>query len=635
MIKYHLIAALFFSLLFNNYLIQAQSTSLYTPIDIQKVYKKNTRSLNGMPGPAYWQNRSNYVIKASINPQTHTLTGEESITYFNNSPDTLRQLIIRLYPDVFKKGNMRDEAVNPSDITEGVDIQKIQVNGKAIDLIASRPLARRSGTNLFLQLPSPLIPAGKITMDLQWSYSIPQKTHIREGLYGTSSYFIAYWYPQIAVYDDVDAWDTFNYTGTQEFYNDFGNFDVEITMPDEFVVWATGVLQNPDEVLEREYASRYKNASTSDEINRIITAEDRKKGKITLSTQAHTWKFKAEYVPDFAFATSDTYLWDATSVVVDKTSSRRTVVGAVYNPSSKDFYEVARFGRQSIEYFSTDLPGVPFPYPNLTVFNGSGGMEFPMMVNDGSYNLSSAAEVTAHEIAHTYFPFYMGINERKYAWMDEGWAQMLPNEMEFKLRPGDQKTFSPQAYNAQILSGFAGNEMDMPLMVSSTLLTGASYGYASYFRPGVAYATLKEMLGDELFTKTLQEYMRRWNGKHPIPYDFFYSFNDVLKEDLNWFWKPWFFEAGYPDLAIKDVQTQSKKTKITVEKKGNIPVPLVLTITFTDNSQEVIKESIRIWQTGAREFTLEKQYGKTIRRVELGAVQIPDAVTENNVFVVK
>jgi aminopeptidase N len=143
------------------------------------------------------------------------------------------------------------------------------------------------------------------------------------------------------------------------------------------------------------------------------------------------------------------------------------------------------------------------------------------------------------------------------------------------------------------------------------------------------------MLGDELFTKTLQEYMRRWNGKHPIPYDFFYSFNDVLKEDLNWFWKPWFFEAGYPDLAIKDVQTQSKKTKITVEKKGNIPVPLVLTITFTDNSQEVIKESIRIWQTGAREFTLEKQYGKTIRRVELGAVQIPDAVTENNVFVVK
>jgi aminopeptidase N len=198
---------------------------------------------------------------------------------------------------------------------------------------------------------------------------------------------------------------------------------------------------------------------------------------------------------------------------------------------------------------------------------------------------------------------------------------MLPNEIEFKIRPDDQKTFSPQAYNAQILSGFAGNEMDMPLMVSSTLLTGASYGYASYFRPGVAYATLKEMLGDELFTKTLQEYMRRWNGKHPIPYDFFYSFNDALKEDLNWFWKPWFFEAGYPDLAIKDVQTQSKKTKITVEKKGNIPVPVVLTVTFTDNSQEVIKESIRVWQKGAREFTVEKQFSKAIYKVEAGAVQ--------------
>ncbi|QHT66565.1 M1 family metallopeptidase [Rhodocytophaga rosea] len=635
MIKYSFIAAFFFTLFFKIYILKAQSPSLYTPIDIQKVYKKNTRSLNGVPGPAYWQNRSDYVIKASIDPQTHILTGEENITYLNNSPDTLQQLVIRLYPDVFKKGNIRDEAVNPIDITEGVNIQKIQVNGNAIDLNASRPSVRRAGTNLFLQLSSPLPPAGKTTLDIQWSYSIPQKTHIRDGLYGASSYFIAYWFPQIAVYDDIDGWDTFNYTGTQEFYNDFGNFEVEITMPDEFIVWATGVLQNPDEILEKEYASRYKNARTSDEINKIITTDDRKKGEITLSKQAHTWKFKAEYVPDFAFATSDTYLWDATSVVVDKTTNRRTVVGAAYNPSSKDFYEVARYSRQCVEYFSSDLPGVPFPYPNLTVFNGSGGMEFPMMVNDGSYNLSGAAEVTAHEIAHTYFPFYMGINERKYAWMDEGWAQMLPNEMEFKLRPGDQRTFSPQMYNAQVLSGFAGNEMDMPLMVSSSLLTGSSYGYASYFRPGVAYSTLKEMLGDELFTKTLQEYMRRWNGKHPIPYDFFYTFNDVLKEDLNWFWKPWFFEAGYPDLAIKEVQTQSKKTKITVEKKGTIPVPLVVSITFTDGSQEVIKESIRIWQKGAREFTVEKQFGKTIKKVELGALQIPDAVADNNVYVVK
>jgi hypothetical protein len=508
MTKYSFIATLFSFFFFNNHILQAQSLSLYTPIDIQKVYKKNTRSLNGIPGPAYWQNRSDYVIRASLNPQTHTLSGEESITYFNNSPDTLRQLVIRLYPDILKKGNIRDEAVNPDDITQGVDIQKIQVNGNVVDLNASRPLVRRSGTNLFLQIPSPLPPTGKITVDIQWKYLIPQKTHIREGLYGTSSYFIAYWYPQIAVYDDVDGWDIFNYTGTQEFYNDFGNFDVEITMPDEFIVWATGVLQNPDEVLEKEYASRYKDACTSDEITKIVTAQDRKKGEITLSKQAHIWKFKAEYVPDFAFATSDTYLWDATSVIVDNASSRRTVVSAAYNYNSKDFYEVARYSRQSIEYFSTDLPGVPFPYPSLTVFNGSGGMEFPMMVNDGSYNLAEAAEVTAHEIAHTYFPFYMGINERKYAWMDEGWAQMLPNEIEFKLRPGDQRTFSPQAYNAQVLSGFAGNEMDMPLMVSSSLLTGSSYGYSSYFRPGVAYATLKEMLGDELFTKTLQEYMR-------------------------------------------------------------------------------------------------------------------------------
>jgi hypothetical protein len=635
MIKYCVVAALFFYVLSNCNVLQAQTSSLYMPIDIQKVYKKNTRSVNGMPGPAYWQNRSDYVIKVSIDPQTHTLKGEETITYSNNSPDTLRQLVIRLYPDLFKKGGIRDEQINPTDITEGVAIQKLRVNGKDLDLNGTRPAFRRTGTNLFLQLSSPLSPGSKISLDIQWSYAIPQKTHIREGLYGASSYFIAYWYPQIAVYDDVDGWDTHNYTGTQEFYNDFGDFNVEITMPDEFIVWATGVLQNPDEVLEKEYASRYKSAGSSDEVVNIITAKDRKKGEITPGKQARTWKFKATYVPDFAFATSDTYLWDATSVVVDRSNNRRTVVGAAYNPNSKDFYEVARYGRQCAEYFSTDLPGVPFPYPNLTVFNGSGGMEFPMMVNDGSYNLSGAAEVTAHEIAHTYFPFYMGINERKYAWMDEGWAQMLPNEMEIKLRTADQKTFSPQSYNAQVLSGFAGNEMDIPLMVSSSLLTGSSYGYASYFRPGVAYATLKEMLGDELFTRTLQEYMRRWNGKHPIPYDFFYTFNDVLKEDLGWFWKPWFFEAGYPDLAIKEVQTQSGKSRIIVEKRGSIPVPIVLTVTFTDNSQETIKESVRVWQKGDTTFTVEKQFGKTIRKVEVGSIQIPDAVTDNNVFEVK
>lgn len=613
----------------------AQSTELYVPLEIQRAYQQGTRSVQGTPGPNYWQNRSDYQIKATFEPETRQLSGEETVTYTNNSPDTLRQLVIRLYPDIFKKGAARDEAVAPVDITDGVDIEQLTVNGKTLDLKGNNAPVRRTGTNMFVSLPTPLFPANKVKLTVNWSYTIPKETHIREGSYGKSSFFVAYWYPQIAVYDDISGWDIIDYTGTQEFYNDFGNFDVELTVPGGYAVWATGVLQNPDDVLAKEVAGRYQQARTSDEIVRIVTKEDVRKGRITAGKSSQTWRFQAEYVPDFAFATSNEYLWDATSVVVDPKTNRRTVVGAAYNPDSKDFYEVARFGRQSVEYFSKELPGIPFPYPSLTVFNGSGGMEFPMMVNDGSYGLKEAAEVTAHEIAHSYFPFYMGINERKYAWMDEGWAQVLPNEIPFKLKPADNQTFNVQSYNARYLSSFIGKELEMPMMTPSVLLNGLSYGFASYFRPGVAYALLKNMLGDEKFKRTLQEYMRRWNGKHPVPYDFFYSFNEASGQNLNWYWKPWFFEPGYPDLAVKNISATESPAKITVENKGTLPVPVYLRITYADGTSEVVQQSVGVWEDGQKEIVLDVPDGKAILRVELGNLQIPDVDLSNNTFQLK
>jgi hypothetical protein len=485
---------------------------------------------------------------------------------------------------------------------------------------------------MFINLPSAIMPGIKSTIKVSWNYTIPKKTHIREGLYGESSYFVAYWYPQIAVYDDINGWDRINYTGTQEFYNDFNNYTVDITVPNNFIVWATGVLQNPDEILTKEYAERYKASRTSDQIVNIIKQEDLRKGKITQNKGQHTWRYKAEYVPDFAFATSNKYLWDATSVVVDEKTGRRTVVGAAYNPDSKDFYEVARYGRETVEFLSKQMPGIPFPYPHVTVFNGSGGMEFPMMVNDGSYGLAEAAEVTAHEIAHTYFPFYMGINERKYAWMDEGWAQFLPNDMQFKLKPDAKATYSPQAYNAMAYSKYAGNQMDMPMMIPSVLLEGTSYGYASYFRPAVAYTMLRNLLGEELFKKALHEYMRRWNGKHPMPYDFFYTFNEVAGQDLSWFWKPWFFQQGYPDLGIKTGTNTNQKGNLVIERKGEMPVPIHLKITYADNSEDTIKETAAIWKDGAREYVVVLSPGKTVKQALLGTPQIPDANVANNIY---
>ncbi|MDR6196028.1 M1 family metallopeptidase [Siphonobacter sp. SORGH_AS_0500] len=602
--------------------------NLPVPLEIQKAYSNETRATNGKPGAKYWQNHSDYKIQVELNPATRQLSGTEQVVYTNNSPNRLSSLVIRLYPDIFKKDANRDEReIDPSDLNdEGVTIESVTVNGNEVK-------TQRNGTNMFVTLKSGLETGQKLTLDVKWSYLIPAKTHIREGLYFKSSYMVAYWYPQIAVYDDIDGWDRQDYTGQKEFYNDFNNYDVDITVPASHLVWATGEWQNPEKILSPEILDRYKGSRTSDQVVRIVTAEDREKGGITIAKSGkHTYHFKAEHVPDFVFASSDTYLWDGSSAVADSKTGRRTAVAAVYHPSSKDFYDVCRYAKQCVEYFSTYLPGVPFPYPNETVFNGSGGMEFPMFVNDGSYPPAFAAEVTAHEIAHTYFPFYMGINERKYAWMDEGWAQTLPNWMEFQI-DGMPKKFMPQQTNAAYFDQFAGKEQEQPMMVPTNLLTGTAYTFATYMRPSQAYTFLRDMLGQEKFKATLQEYMARWNGKHPMPYDFFFSFNDALKEDLSWYWKPWFFEKGYPDLALSEVAIDKKgKAKIVVTQKGSLPIPIRLIVLFTDNSTEEINETARYWKNGAKTFEVEKKFSKPIQKITLSGLMIPDVNRKDNVW---
>jgi aminopeptidase N len=260
-------------------------------------------------------------------------------------------------------------------------------------------------------------------------------------------------------------------------------------------------------------------------------------------------------------------------------------------------------------------------------------MEFPMMVNDGSTgtNLEEAAEVTAHEIAHTYFPFYMGINERRYAWMDEGWASFLPNRLPFRKSAGDAETFTVQRTNAMYLSSYAGKEEEMPMMTPTNLLTGFSYGFATYFRPAVAYATLEDVLGQDKFKAVLGEYMRRWNGKHPVPYDFFYSFNAAAGEDLSWFWRPWFFEKGYPDLALR-VTPEGNGARIVVERKGSLPVPVRLQVTYADGTTETYAETARVWKDGATEFAVKKAFTKPIRTITLGDAQVPDVNPRDNVY---
>jgi hypothetical protein len=628
--KYRKLASLLILLILGSIKVKGQSYELYMPRNIQVAYKNGTRNFNGLPGNKYWQNRSSYKIQVKLDTASKRIEGKMTVIYFNHSPYRLENIVFRFYQDIFKRGAIRDRTVDPQDIHNGTEIRNMTLDGKKVDI--KNPFQFiDNGTNKNLILDNEIEPGKSVEITMEWAYKIPENTHIREGIYGKSSYFIAYWYPQIAVYDDIDGWDDIQYTGTQEFYNDINDYEVEITVPKNFIVWSTGTLQNAEQVLEKKYLDRLKRSMNTDSVVRIIDKADLSNPAFTVNKPEVTWIYKAEKVPDFTFACSNAYLWDASSTVVDA-AGRRVSVAAAYNEFSHDFYEVAAISRDVIKYFSTEFPAVPYPYPQLTVFNGHGGMEFPMMVNDGTVpSRGEAVYVTAHEIAHTYFPFYMGINERKYAWMDEGWAQMLPYVIIPRLAPD----YDLRQNDVQIFTHYSGREMELPLMIPSNQITGVTYGMSSYFRPAAAYTYLKEMFGEEKFAAMLRKYMETWNGKHPIPYDFFNFFNTAAETDLNWYWNPWFFQPGYADLEIKTLTQTKSDLSVLITNNGTLPVPVVLTVTYSDGSKEVFSESAAVWKNGGYNFLLRKKIKKQVVSARVGDKYVTDINTENNQFIVK
>ena len=602
---------------------------LYMPTNVQKAYEKATRSFDGTPGEKYWQNRADYDIEVELIPEERKIVGAESIHFQNNSPDSLKSLYIKIFQDIFKKGTMRDFPIDSSDIHPGTNIHYIIVDGDSIRLTGENSTVKRLASFLYFKLDNPLPPGEDLNLDLGWDTTLPAKRHLRMGAYGDSAFFVAHWFPRIAVYDDIDGWDRFPYTGQQEFYNDFGSYDVDITVPGDFIVWGTGLLQNMAQVLDEKYIDRFEEASTTDSIIHIVAAEDYLNGPIPIQNRKNTWKFEAEYVPDFAWAASNCYLWDAASVVVDDQTDRRVVIDAAYRQNSEDFYEVADIAKKSVRYLSTEMPGYPFPYPKMTVFNGSGGMEFPMIVNDGSTSTRSRTiGLTSHEIAHTYFPFFMGTNEKKYAWMDEGWAVMLNFDFQNQMTEDNNQV----KRELRTYKRVAGKETDLPMMIPSVYMRSRTYRNAAYSRPAIAYHLLREIMGDEKFKEALHLYIEYWNGKHPIPYDFFFSFDQINGESLNWFWNPWFFERGHADLGIKEVNKNSKETTIVIEKIGLLPIPIYLKIAYEDSSEGIVTRGAEIWKTGKNEHQITINNDKEIVSLELGNSYIPDMNADNDIY---
>lgn len=614
--------------------IEAQTSRMFIPLDIKKAYENKTRSLDGRPGENYWQNSADYRISATLDPDNYKITGSEEITYKNNSPDTLKNLVVRLYQDLFRKGAARDFQIDPDDLTDGVTISRFVVNGSPVELDPVKPgAAGRYGTNLEVRLPAPIGPKNEARIEIDWSLSIPRKIQLRMGCYDPAIFFIAYWYPQIAVYDDLYGWDRLSYKGMVEFYNDFNNYDVKITVPEKFGVWATGVLQNANDNYNPEICDKIEKAKKSDDIVHVIDSADIIKGSYTRTGSNLTYHFRAENVTDFAFAAGNKMLWDASTVKLN--DGREVLVSSINHKDVAHYEEIAGYARKSIEYFSTQMPGIPYPYPSMTVFNhpGGGGMEYPMMTNDGISEYKEAnAGVTAHEISHTYMPFYFGTNERRHAWMDEGWAVMFTYDAIKSMFPESK----PRDGNGAGLSFLLGREEEIPPMVNSNLLAGGdgmSYSVASYTRSGVAYDFLRGVIGEELFRKALKEYAARWNGKHPGPYDFFFTFSDMAGENLDWYWQPWFFEKGYAELGIKEVKLSRKTCRVIISREGILPVPVNLTITHEDGTTEEVLKPASVWKNGNTELSIEFKPTGKVNKITLGAPWIPDTDQTNNSYV--
>jgi hypothetical protein len=601
------------------------SQQLFVPRNIQAAYQKGTRSADGKPGKAYWQNTASYKLNVSFAPDTRLISGSVDITYVNNSPDTLKQIWFKLYPNLYKKGTPHLTKISPEDLTDGLIIDSMWTNDK----LADQRSFTIDGTNMTINRQS-LAQGQSIRFQIKYHYTLNKGSHNRTGQVDSNSAFIAYFFPRIAVYDDIDGWNRFPYNGSQEFYNDFCSFDAYITVPKRFLVWATGELQNANEVLKATYLQRLQQAETSDAITTIIDTTDLKQN-ITADRPFNTWHFTASDVTDFVFATSDHYIWKSSSLTVDPVTKRRTRVDAVFNPKHKDYFEVVNDARKTVEAMSYRFPKWPFPYSHQTVFDGLDQMEYPMMVNDNPVeDRAESIELTTHEIFHTMFPFYMGTNETKYAWMDEGWATIG----EWLISPMIDSSIVDE-YGVAPYEMNAATEIDLPIMSLSTQLTGTSYFLNSYPKPALGYLYVKDMLGDSLFTKALHYYIQQWHGKHPMPYDFFNCMNAGSGKNLNWFWKRWFFDNGYPDLAITSVSNKLKSYNIVITSKGTKPVPIDLTITFADKTTSKIHRSIEVWEKGNSTVTITVPTTQKLLKVELGSTYNVDANKADNVFVIQ
>ena len=588
------------------------------------------RGPSGAPGPDYWQQRADYVIRATLDTAGPILRGTERIHYENHSPDTLRFVWVQIEQNIFSKNSVT-YALNqpPLHFAGGAVFDftgKGFIGGITIERFrsAGRELERTEyGTMMRVDLPRPLAPKGTIDFDVAWHFPVPPYGGGRMGRIGTRLYEMGQWYPRMVVYDDVHGWNPLPYIGAGEFYLEYGDFDVTLTLPAGFVVAATGTVQNPLAVWTPATRARLTRARRSAERVQIITKDEAVASGAARRPGTKTWQLAARRVRDFAWAASPDYRWDASSW-------NGILIQTFYRPSATPWEEANRMAWFTIKHFS-ETWGM-YPWPHATTVEGLvEGMEYPMLTFVPSIEKREDQYwVLTHEFGHEWFPMMVGSDERRYPWMDEGFNSFIDYgsaEGYFKgTAYGD--TVRRELLTAYGVSAVPGSEQ--PLIANP--VESRDLAWTAYQKPALMLTVLRDaVLGKETFERALREYVRRWTFKHPQPADFFRTIENVSGRNLDWFWRAWVYTTARLDQAVDSVGTAGDTTFVFLSNRGQMVLPVTLELRYADGSSERRELPIEMWNLGSRFTSRIRTGGKTIAGVVVDPqAMYPDVDRANN-----
>ena len=600
------------------------------------------RSASGQPGPAYWQNRADYKIVASLDTAEHLVKGSVVITYKNNSPDALNFLWLQLDQNIYREdsraqattlvsgGRWANRAFTKGDELNSVDVVMNGVNTKAKYKV--------SDTRMQVWLPKPLPgKSGMLQLKINYSFSVPQYGTDRMGRLDTKNgwiYEIAQWYPRMCVYDDVEGWNTLPYLGAGEFYLEYGNIDYTITAPANLIVVGSGQLQNPSEVLTSTVTKRLNQAKNSDKTVTIIGADELSGTSFHPAKSTLTWHFVCNNTRDVAWAASKAFVWDAARINLP--GGKKALAQSVYpveSATDNAWKRSTEFVKGAIELYSKEWFG--FTYPSATNVAGVvGGMEYPGIVFCSWKSKAGGLwGVTNHEFGHNWFPMIVGSNERKYPWMDEGFNTFINgvdtkvfNHGEFNEKSDLQK-IAPYMFNKN-----ADDIMTIPDVTQQNFL-----GIAAYYKPAAGLDILRyHILGEERFDSAFRIYVDRWAFKHPTPWDFFRTMENVSGEDLSYFWRGWFLTNSKLDqgvTAIKYVDNDpTKGALITLVNNGQMVLPVPLLIEQDNGKTDSLTLPVEIWQRGGK-WTFQYPSTAKIKKITIDHDHdYPDINPSNNTF---